>query len=70
MNPATDEKVCEVWEAAEEDVDQAVAAAQKAFPSWSNLNAFERARPLAALAALIQREADELAELEALCMGK
>lgn len=54
----------------EEDVDRAVDAALKAFPSWSSLNAFERAQPLANLAALIRRDAQELAELDAISMGK
>jgi acyl-CoA reductase-like NAD-dependent aldehyde dehydrogenase len=59
-----------VHEALQEDVDFAVDVAQKAFPRWSNLNAHERAAPMFRLAQLIQRDAQELAELDSLCMGK
>jgi len=62
--------ICAVHEALEEDVDLAVDAAQKAFPAWSNLNAYERAAPMFRLAQLIQSHAQELAELDSVCMGK
>lgn len=69
-NPVTDQKTCEVHEALAEDVDLAVEAAAKAFPAWSNMDAFQRAIPMAKLAQLILRDAQELSELDALAMGK
>jgi len=54
----------------EEDVDLAVDAAQKAFRGWSDLSANERAAPMARLSQLILRDAQELAELDAIAMGK
>lgn len=55
FNPFTDEEICEVDEALEEDVDSAVEAAQRAFPSWSSISALERAAPLAKFAQLINQ---------------
>ena len=63
-------EVCEVHEALKEDVDEAVDAAQHAFPRWSELSAFQRAIPMAKLSQLIIRDAQELAELDSLAMGK
>lgn len=69
-NPATGDAICNIHEAHEEDVDLAVQSAANAFPSWSERNAFERATPLAKLAQLVLRDAEELAGLDALAMGK
>ena len=56
----------------ERDIDVAVAAARKAFKTtWGkNVTGFERSRLLNKLADLIERDAQELAELEALNNGK
>ncbi|KEF58355.1 uncharacterized protein A1O9_06281 [Exophiala aquamarina CBS 119918] len=69
-NPVNEEEICQVHEALSEDVDLAVNAAQRAFQPWSNLSANERAAPMFKLVQLIQRDAAELAHLDALCMGK
>ena len=69
-SPATEQVICNVHEASQQDVDTAVDAAQEAFPKWSNLNAHERAAPMFKLAQLIQRDAKELAMLDSICMGK
>lgn len=69
-NPATEKPICEVAEATPEDVDLAVDAAARAFPEWSNMNAVQRAVPMQKLVQLIQRDADELARLDSICMGK
>jgi acyl-CoA reductase-like NAD-dependent aldehyde dehydrogenase len=66
----TEDVICDVHEAQQDDVDLAVDAAQKAFPRWRDLNAHERAAPMFKLAQLIQRDAQELAELDSICMGK
>ena len=54
--------------ASEKDIDVAVAAARKAFKTtWGkNVTGFERSRLLNKLADLIERDAQELAELESL----
>lgn len=57
-------------EATEEDTNAAVAAAKAAFPSWSALSPGERGAYLKKLAPLILEAKDELAELEALSMGR
>jgi acyl-CoA reductase-like NAD-dependent aldehyde dehydrogenase len=56
--------------AEQEDVDDAVAAAQAAFPSWSGKLPEARAAILLRIADLIEQNVDELARLEALCSGK
>lgn len=54
------------------DIDVAVAAARKAFnTTWGkNVTGWERSRLLNKLADLIERDAQELAELETLNNGK
>lgn len=54
----------------EKDVDVAVDAAQTAFEDWSARGAGERGAYLSRFAALISRDAEELAQLEAVAMGK
>jgi len=70
INPATEEVVVEVNEADECDVDEAVAAAKKAFPTWSKSPPQYKASLLKKLAELIRRDADELGYLEAISMGR
>ena len=56
-----------------EDVDRAVAAAQKAFQDrrgWASWAAGKRGRSLAKLAALIKDHTEELAQLESRNVGK
>jgi aldehyde dehydrogenase (NAD+) len=69
-NPATEEVVVEVNEADEYDVDEAVAAAKKAFPAWSKSPSQYKAGLLRKLAQLIRRDVDELGYLEAVSMGR
>lgn len=54
------------------DVDRAVAAARRAFEDgdWSRMKPVDRERVMHALADLIEKHADELAELEAIDNGK
>jgi acyl-CoA reductase-like NAD-dependent aldehyde dehydrogenase len=56
--------------AGQEEVDDAVAAAQEAFPAWSGKRSEERAKILFKIADLLDDNADELACLESLCSGK
>ncbi|MEM7116378.1 MAG: aldehyde dehydrogenase family protein [Chloroflexota bacterium] len=69
-NPATGEKLAEVCVAGETAVNQAVAAAQKAFKSWSQTPDHERARYLYAIARGIQKHQRLFAVLETLDNGK
>ncbi len=69
-NPATGAVLAAVSQAGAKDVDAAVAAARKAFPSWSKRSGHERARVLYALARLVQKQARLFAVLETLDNGK
>ena len=73
INPATGEEISQVAEADAADVDKAVSAARTAFERgpWRNkISAAERGNLLNRLADLIEKNADELARLEALDNGK
>src|SRR5579884_4341127 len=74
FNPATGEVLTQIAEASAADVDRAVAAARRAFEdrtgSWRKLSASERGRLLWKLSDLVERNIDELAELETLNNGK
>lgn len=72
LNPATGEEIIRVAEGDKEDVDAAVAAARAAFDHgpWRKISASERGRLLNRLADLMEKHADELAELESLDNGK
>jgi aldehyde dehydrogenase (NAD+) len=72
VNPATGEEICRVAEADAADVDKAVLAAREAFEKgpWRKMAAAERGKLLYKLADLIEKNADELARLEALDNGK
>ncbi|SVB01578.1 uncharacterized protein METZ01_LOCUS154432 [marine metagenome] len=69
LNPHDDSQITEVSEAKAPDIDDAVAAAKKAFPAWRDMQAAERGRLLLKLADLIEEKADELAEIESLDTG-
>ncbi|HTX07354.1 MAG TPA: aldehyde dehydrogenase family protein [Solirubrobacteraceae bacterium] len=72
VNPATEELIGELPLASPEDVDDAVAAARAQFDGgeWSRVAADDRARLLWRVAELIERDADGLAALEAIDVGK
>ncbi len=71
-NPATDEVLARVAEGGKEDIDRAVKAARKAFETgpWRKLSTSHRARLLLKLADLLEKHAEEFAELETLDNGK
>ncbi len=69
-NPATGEKLADVTDGTAADVDKAVKAARAAFPGWSALSGYERARHLYALARLIQKHARLFSVLESMDNGK
>jgi aldehyde dehydrogenase (NAD+) len=74
INPATGKELTQVASASAQDVDAAVQAARKAFDDlqgpWRKMSASERGRILWKLAELIEKNIDELAELETLDNGK
>ncbi len=71
-NPATGEVLAQVAEGGRLEIDQAVAAARKAFETgpWPDVSPAERGRLLWRLADLIEQNLEELAELETLDNGK
>lgn len=74
INPATGEVLTQIVEASPDDVDGAVKAARRAFEDrngpWRKLSASQRGQMLWRLADLIEKNIDELAELETLDNGK
>jgi 1-pyrroline dehydrogenase len=70
LNPATGEVIAEVPRGGEEDVQRAVAAADKAWAEWSTKTPKDRSELLLKLADLIDEHADELTELESRNVGK
>ncbi|AXN40276.1 betaine-aldehyde dehydrogenase [Peribacillus butanolivorans] len=71
-NPATGQKLADVFEADKEDIDLAVKAARKAFDEgpWSKMSAATRSRLMYKLADLMEENKTELAQLETLDNGK
>jgi len=70
FNPRTGEVILDVPEASTAQVDRAVAAARKAFDTWSRTTPGERAATLLRIADRVEAEADGFAALEALNCGK
>ncbi len=72
INPATGETLAEMAAGEAADVDQAVAAAKRAFKEgvWSRLAPRERMETLYRFADLVDERAEQLAVLETLDMGK
>ena len=69
INPATEAPIAEVLMAGEREVNDAVAAAKAAFPSWGNTPKAERREHLVRLLACMERRADEFAEAISVEMG-
>jgi aldehyde dehydrogenase (NAD+) len=74
VNPATGEVLAQIAEASKQDVDRAVEAARRALEdrggAWRKMSASERGRLIWKLADLVEKNIDELAELETLDNGK
>ncbi len=70
LNPATGQPLARASNSTAEDVDRAVAAARRAFAQWSETTPAQRAQALLGLADAIERNAEEIARLEALNAGK
>jgi phenylacetaldehyde dehydrogenase len=72
VNPATGAVIANVPEADKADIDIAVAAARRAFDNgvWAKVSPSEKSRFLWRIADLIERDLEELAELESIDNGK
>jgi aminobutyraldehyde dehydrogenase len=70
LNPRTGKLIVEVPEASTAQVDRAVAAARKAFASWSRTTPGHRSGILLKIADRIEAEAESFAALESLNCGK
>lgn len=70
IQPATGKSLAKISQATTDEVEAAVAAAKKAFQSWSRTPGHVRARYLYAIARQIQKQARLLAVLETLDNGK
>ena len=70
VNPATGAIVAEVPRCTAADVDAAVEAAARALPEWLDATPKERSELLLRLARAMEENAEELARLESLDVGK
>lgn len=71
INPATEEKLAEVAEANEKDVDLAVTSAKNAYDKvWKKMPAKERSKYIFRIARLMQERAREFAVIESMNGGK
>ncbi|MER3456998.1 MAG: 5-carboxymethyl-2-hydroxymuconate semialdehyde dehydrogenase [candidate division GAL15 bacterium] len=68
--PATNQVIGTAPEAGPDEVDAAVQAAHRAFPTWSRTPVAERRRILHAFARAIREEAEELARVETWDVGR
>ena len=70
LNPATGDVIAEVPRGTQADVDRAVESAKNALPEWLETTPGERQEALLKLAAVIEDNAEELAEIESRNVGK
>src|SRR5438270_13085829 len=74
FNPATGEVLTQVAEGVASGIDQAVAAARKAFDDvnspWRKMSSSERGKVLWRIADLIEKNIEELAGMESVNKGK
>jgi hypothetical protein len=68
--PATGETIAEVPRCSAEDVDRAIEAARAAAPGWLEKTPKERSELLYTLADVLEENAEELAQLESVNVGK
>ncbi|MCW1930754.1 NAD-dependent succinate-semialdehyde dehydrogenase [Pararhodobacter zhoushanensis] len=70
VNPATGRAIGRVPHATAQDLDRALAAAEREFPKWRKVNPRERGRILKRAADLLHERGDAIAQLATLEMGK
>ncbi|NML90664.1 aldehyde dehydrogenase family protein [Sphingobium sp. TB-6] len=69
-NPATEEVIANAPEAGRDQLEEAVAAARRAFPAWRDTPLAERQRIVAAIGAVLDAHAEELMHLLTREQGK
>jgi succinate-semialdehyde dehydrogenase / glutarate-semialdehyde dehydrogenase len=70
LNPATGDRIGILENATRADLDKALAAADRAFKSWSKVSAFERYKIMRKSAEILRSRADSIAELMTIEQGK
>ncbi|KAH6757022.1 aldehyde dehydrogenase 2B4 [Perilla frutescens var. hirtella] len=72
LDPRTGEVIAHVAEGDKEDINRAVSAARKAFDEgpWPKMSAYERSRIILRFADLVEKNIEELAQLETWDNGK
>ena len=72
IDPSTETAIAQIADSDAQDVDNAVAAARRAFDEgrWSKLSGYTRGEMLMRLATLLERDADAFAEIESVDNGK
>lgn len=70
LNPATGETIGQCAVATTADLDEALAAAARAFPAWRKVSPFERGKLMRKAADLLRSRADEIARIMTLEQGK
>ena len=70
MNPATGEEIGRLPKVGTDDLDEALAAADRAFKTWRAVPAFERSKILRKAANLLRERADDIARIMTMEQGK
>lgn len=70
VNPATGKVLARLAHAGRDDLDRALAAADKGFKQWKAVSPYDRYKVLRKAAELMRQRADEIAELMTLEQGK
>ncbi|KAJ1510813.1 Aldehyde dehydrogenase 8 member A1 [Coelomomyces lativittatus] len=70
INPSTEQVHLRLPRSGEHDIQQAVTAAQQAFPMWSSLSPQQRSSYLIHIADLLEQHASEFAKAESQDQGK
>jgi succinate-semialdehyde dehydrogenase / glutarate-semialdehyde dehydrogenase len=70
LNPATNEQIGTLPHAGIEDLDRALAAAEKGFQAWRKVSAFERSKVIRRAAGLLRERVDQIAPIMTTEQGK
>ena len=61
LNPATEQSITNLWHATNADFECALAAAQRAFPTWRKVAPYDRAHVLRKSADILRSRRDDIA---------
>jgi succinate-semialdehyde dehydrogenase/glutarate-semialdehyde dehydrogenase len=70
INPATGKVLAHLPHASKADLDEALAAANKAFPAWKATSAYDRAKIMRKAADLLRERHDHVSKVQTLEQGK